>query len=115
MKSPINKNLNISSRKLDKIDLGAIADRDMSLEERKQGFKEAVLHPFVRFFIRVNLISLVMIGLLALVETIMIVKGYQFERIVTEKVLIAIVVAAAAQTAAIIIAAFKGLFGTEKR
>ena len=105
------KAIKISSLPKDSIKLGQIADRDINLDERIQDFKESVLHPFVKFFTRVNLIVLGTICIVGILETLMIVLGFQFERIITDKVLIAVVVAVAAQTAAIIIAAFKGLFG----
>lgn len=97
------------------INIGEIADRDFDLREKTHEFQKEMLGPFVKFFIRVNMIVLLTVGIIAVCETIMVWHQLNVQRIVTDKVLIAAIGSIAIQTAAIIIAAFKGLFSVSSK
>lgn len=109
--SQISKDLDINAdEKIFPSVLSKDIDVYVKIDKKKRKFQKRLLTPIINFFITTNIVILVVIGLCIFVEFIFLNKNPGYQRIVNEKVLMVAISAIAVQTAAIIIAAFKGLF-----
>lgn len=81
-----------------------------SIDQRRRTLQGKVLSPIVNFFIFLNCFIIALVGGLAIADITFTAKAIPHQNIINDKVIIAVISATAVQTAAIIIAAFRGLF-----